>query len=158
MRKKLTRVGNSLALVLERPILDLLGVDGQSELDVTLDGRRLIVRLPQEDNVNRYHIWIKHLTEANAARINADAPAAHYALELLRDYSSTEAVYALRHPPTSQYPDEPVKMGAYRESASLQNPKDYRVIFKGESALWEITTTKYNEAAGRVEIGLKQVQ
>jgi antitoxin MazE len=41
--KKLTRHGNSLALVIDRPILDLLKIDPETPLDVSTDGRRLIV-------------------------------------------------------------------------------------------------------------------
>ena len=43
MVKKLTRHGNSLALVIDRPILDLLRIDPDTPLDVSTDGRRLIV-------------------------------------------------------------------------------------------------------------------
>ena len=43
MVKKLTKHGNSLALVIDRPILDLLKIDPETPLDVTTDGKRLIV-------------------------------------------------------------------------------------------------------------------
>ncbi|HXN47464.1 MAG TPA: hypothetical protein VN893_12535 [Bryobacteraceae bacterium] len=43
MVKKLTKHGNSLALVIDRPILDLLRIDPDTPLDVSTDGRRLIV-------------------------------------------------------------------------------------------------------------------
>ena len=43
MVKKLTKHGNSLALVIDRPILDLLKIDPETPLDVSTDGRRLIV-------------------------------------------------------------------------------------------------------------------
>ena len=43
MTKKLTRHGHSLALVLERGVLDLLRIDEQTPLDITTDGRVLIV-------------------------------------------------------------------------------------------------------------------
>jgi len=41
--KKLTRHGNSLALVIDRPILDLLKIDPETPLDVSTDGRQLII-------------------------------------------------------------------------------------------------------------------
>jgi antitoxin MazE len=41
--KKLTKHGNSLALVIDRPILDLLKIDPDTLLDVSTDGRQLIV-------------------------------------------------------------------------------------------------------------------
>ena len=43
MLKKLTKHGNSFALVIDRPILDLLQLDPESELEVSTDGTRLIV-------------------------------------------------------------------------------------------------------------------
>jgi len=41
--KKLTKHGNSLALVIDRPILDLLKIDPETPLDVSTDGKRLII-------------------------------------------------------------------------------------------------------------------
>jgi antitoxin component of MazEF toxin-antitoxin module len=43
MVKKLTKHGNSLALVIDRPILDLLKIDPDTPLEVSTDGKRLIV-------------------------------------------------------------------------------------------------------------------
>lgn len=43
MVKKLTRHGNSLALVIDRPILDLLKIDPDTPLDVSTDGKQLII-------------------------------------------------------------------------------------------------------------------
>jgi antitoxin MazE len=41
--KKLTKHGNSLALVIDRPILELLQIDQETPLELTTDGTRLIV-------------------------------------------------------------------------------------------------------------------
>ena len=43
MVKRLTKHGNSLALVIDRPILDLLKIDQDTPLEMSTDGRRLIV-------------------------------------------------------------------------------------------------------------------
>jgi antitoxin MazE len=43
MVKKLTKHGNSLALVIDRPILDLLKIEPDTPLEVSTDGKRLIV-------------------------------------------------------------------------------------------------------------------
>ena len=43
MLKKLTKHGNSLALVIDRPILELLKIDQETPLELTTDGKRLIV-------------------------------------------------------------------------------------------------------------------
>ena len=43
MKKKLCTVGNSLALIIDRPILDLLGIDADTELDIKTDGKGLTI-------------------------------------------------------------------------------------------------------------------
>jgi len=43
MIKKLTRHGNSLALVIEKPILDLLKITAKTPLEVRTDGHNLVV-------------------------------------------------------------------------------------------------------------------
>jgi antitoxin MazE len=43
MAKKLTRTGNSLALVLERAILVATGIDDETPLEVSTDGDVIIV-------------------------------------------------------------------------------------------------------------------
>lgn len=45
MRKNLTVIGNSLGLIIEKPILDILGITRDTELEVTTDGRRLVIEL-----------------------------------------------------------------------------------------------------------------
>lgn len=44
MRKKLKSIGNSLGLIIERPILELLNIDRDTELEVTTDGDGLHIR------------------------------------------------------------------------------------------------------------------
>jgi antitoxin component of MazEF toxin-antitoxin module len=43
LTKKLCKHGNSLALVIDRSILELLGIDEGTALDISTDGRALIV-------------------------------------------------------------------------------------------------------------------
>ena len=43
MIKTLRPVGNSLGLIIDRPILDLLGIDPQTQLRVTTDGKVLYI-------------------------------------------------------------------------------------------------------------------
>lgn len=43
MIKRLTRHGNSLALVIDRSILDLLRIDAETPLAITTDGECLVV-------------------------------------------------------------------------------------------------------------------
>lgn len=44
MIKKLSAVGNSLALIIERPILELLDITKDTPLEVKTDGEALIIR------------------------------------------------------------------------------------------------------------------
>jgi antitoxin component of MazEF toxin-antitoxin module len=43
MVKRLTKHGNSLALVIDRGVLDILDISAETPLSVTTDGKRLIV-------------------------------------------------------------------------------------------------------------------
>ena len=43
MRKKLTRTGNSLALVLDKELLEELGIDADTQLELSTDGDILVV-------------------------------------------------------------------------------------------------------------------
>jgi antitoxin component of MazEF toxin-antitoxin module len=43
VRKKLSAIGNSLGIVIEKPILELLDIDRETELDMRTDGERLII-------------------------------------------------------------------------------------------------------------------
>ena len=54
MRKKLSAIGNSLGIVIEKPILELLAIDRETELEMRTDGERLIiepVRAPKRAKV-----------------------------------------------------------------------------------------------------------
>jgi len=66
MMKRLARHGNSLALVLDRGVLNLLDIDADTPLSVTTDGRCLVVSPVRDSrrraafrkslqNVNRRH-------------------------------------------------------------------------------------------------------
>lgn len=48
MRKYLSAIGNSLGLVIEKPILELLNITRDTELEVSTDGTRLIVEPVRE--------------------------------------------------------------------------------------------------------------
>ena len=43
MKKKLVQHGNSSALIIEKPILELLHIDQNTSLDITTDGDKLII-------------------------------------------------------------------------------------------------------------------
>jgi len=43
MKKKLVQHGNSSALIIEKPILELLHIDQNTSLDISTDGDKLII-------------------------------------------------------------------------------------------------------------------
>jgi len=43
MRKKLTRTGNSLAVVLDKPLLAQTGIDSATELEISTDGEVIVI-------------------------------------------------------------------------------------------------------------------
>jgi antitoxin component of MazEF toxin-antitoxin module len=47
MIKKLTKHGNSLALVIDKPVLELLKIEHDTPLDITTDGKRLFIEPAQ---------------------------------------------------------------------------------------------------------------
>jgi antitoxin component of MazEF toxin-antitoxin module len=55
MIKRLTRVGNSQALVIDKPILDLLGITMETDLEITTDGTGLhiVPRVTESDRRRR---------------------------------------------------------------------------------------------------------
>ena len=61
MVKRLTKHGNSLALVIDKPILDLLKIDADTPLDLSTDGHRLIVA-PAEQSERRQKFEIAQRT------------------------------------------------------------------------------------------------
>ncbi len=49
MIKTLTKHGNSYALIIDRPIMDLLKITPETQLDITTDGKGLTVRAVADD-------------------------------------------------------------------------------------------------------------
>lgn len=65
--KRLARHGNSSALVIDRPILEMLGIDDQTDLKVTTDGKRLIIEpLSEEERNMRFEKVLKKTGQKNA--------------------------------------------------------------------------------------------
>ncbi|MFH1538373.1 MAG: AbrB/MazE/SpoVT family DNA-binding domain-containing protein [bacterium] len=53
MKKKLSAVGNSLALIIERPILEILGINKDTELEIKTDGEGLFIRPVRKSHEER---------------------------------------------------------------------------------------------------------
>lgn len=43
MTKQLTKIGSSLGIIIDKPILDLLNITADTPLEVSTDGRRLVL-------------------------------------------------------------------------------------------------------------------
>lgn len=63
MTKKLTRFGNSLALAVDRPLLEALEIDADTELELSTDGDVLVVT-PLRD-AKRRRVVADLVAEAN---------------------------------------------------------------------------------------------
>lgn len=50
MKKNLTVIGNSLGLIIEKPILDLLGITRDTELEMRTDGECLVIKPVNKEN------------------------------------------------------------------------------------------------------------
>jgi antitoxin MazE len=59
MIKRLKKHGNSLALVIEKPVLELLNINEQTELEVVTDGTRLIIEPAKKDKRSELDEWLK---------------------------------------------------------------------------------------------------
>jgi antitoxin MazE len=64
MLKKLTRHGNSLALVIDKGILELLDIDDQTPLEISTDGTLLLIS-PVRDEKRRQQ-FEEAIEKANA--------------------------------------------------------------------------------------------
>jgi antitoxin MazE len=53
MLKKLTRHGNSLALVIDKAVLELLNIDDQTTLEITTDGSILLISPVRDEERHR---------------------------------------------------------------------------------------------------------
>jgi antitoxin MazE len=63
--KKLTAIGNSLGLIIERPILELLDIDKDTQLEVRTDGEALIIRPTRKDKKSRVRASAARMMKAH---------------------------------------------------------------------------------------------
>ena len=66
MTKNLVAIGNSLGIIIEKPILDLLGFSKDVELKVTTDGKRLVIEpLTNVDRASRVRSLTKKVIKSH---------------------------------------------------------------------------------------------
>lgn len=71
MVKTLTKHGNSYALVIEKPIMDLLHIQPDTQLEISTDGKTLLIRpvntqkfrKVMDETFEQYHEAFKNLAE-----------------------------------------------------------------------------------------------
>jgi antitoxin component of MazEF toxin-antitoxin module len=65
--KKLTRQGNSAALIVDRAIMDLMDIDSDTPLKLTVEGRRLIVEpLGEKERAEKFKKVMEKTGQKNA--------------------------------------------------------------------------------------------
>lgn len=67
MKKRLTPIGNSLGLVIEKPILELLNIDRETELEVRTDNGSRIIIEPTNAHRKRVMDAAKRIAEKHAS-------------------------------------------------------------------------------------------
>ena len=67
MQKKLSVVGNSLGLIIDRPVLELLRIDRETVLDVSTDGDALIIRPLRNARAERVRAASLRVSQRHAA-------------------------------------------------------------------------------------------
>lgn len=63
MTKTLTQHGNSLALVIEKPILELLKIDAQTLLEISTDGRKLIIEPRSPEREKKFRASLEKMSK-----------------------------------------------------------------------------------------------
>ncbi len=69
MIKKLSSVGNSLGLIIDRPILELLNIDRDTPLEVRTDGEALIIRPAKLNKKERVRVATKRMMATHQATL-----------------------------------------------------------------------------------------
>jgi antitoxin component of MazEF toxin-antitoxin module len=65
MRKKLSAIGNSLGIIIEKPILELMDIDRDTDLELTTDGHRLIIEPIRRRPRKRLAEAARHVMDAH---------------------------------------------------------------------------------------------
>ena len=73
MLKKLSTIGSSKGLILDKTLLGLLGIENAEEVSITVEGRRLIIAPPFKNPVDelRSRLTERHDGDVADAMVNA---------------------------------------------------------------------------------------
>ena len=67
MQKSLTAIGNSLGIVIEKPILELLGITKETVLEMRTDGERLIIEPIKSARAKKLSVASQRVMKNHAA-------------------------------------------------------------------------------------------
>ncbi len=70
MTKHLTNHGNSAALVIEKPIMDLLGITMKTPLEITTDGRSLVISPVSEGRGKKFAKALKKVNQKHGRTLS----------------------------------------------------------------------------------------
>jgi antitoxin MazE len=65
VKKRLSAIGNSLGIIIEKPILELLDIDRDTELDMRTDGNRLIIEPVRRNRRQRVAAAARRVMDAH---------------------------------------------------------------------------------------------
>ena len=69
MVKKLARLGNSRAVIIDRPLMELMGIDDETSLKLTVVGRKLTIEPVGDDDRDARFKEIMHRTGRKNAEL-----------------------------------------------------------------------------------------
>jgi antitoxin component of MazEF toxin-antitoxin module len=67
MLKKLSTIGSSKGLILDKTLLGLLGIENADEVSITVEGRRLIITPPFKSPVEELRARLPEARDSDAA-------------------------------------------------------------------------------------------
>jgi len=67
MLKKLSNIGSSKGLILDKTLLGLLGIETADEVSITVEGRRLIITPPYKNPIEELRARLPEARDGNAA-------------------------------------------------------------------------------------------
>lgn len=63
MKKQLTKIGNSKGFIIEQPILKLLNFKDEIDVEVTPDGKGLVIRPAEESRIKKIERLSKEIAD-----------------------------------------------------------------------------------------------
>ena len=84
MLKKLSTIGSSKGLILDKTLLGLLGIENADEVSITVEGRRLIITPPYRDPVEELRTRLQEAQDGDATDTTVNAATRQTRAETVR--------------------------------------------------------------------------